>query len=66
MAGTWRGHDGDMAETWRGGQTASDRGMLSWSYDSVVPCYRLGRGEREVLRSSDKRCVVITDPEVRA
>ena len=38
--------------------------MLAWSYDSVVPCYRLARGEREVLRSSDKRCVVITDPEV--
>jgi hypothetical protein len=47
-----------------GRQPASDRGMLAWSYDSMVPCYRLARGEREVLRSSDKRCIVITDPEV--
>ena len=45
-------------------EVRSDKAMASWSYDTVVPCYRLARGEREALRSSDRRALVITDPEL--
>lgn len=38
--------------------------MLSWSYDSVVPAYRVTRETRSMMRTSDKRFVAITDPEI--
>jgi len=38
--------------------------MLTWSYDSLVPSYRLSRETRNVLRVSDARYIAITDPEM--
>lgn len=34
---------------------ASERAMLSWSYDSMVPCYRLVDGHRDLVKTTGKR-----------
>uniref|UniRef100_A0A7S1EIP6 Alpha 1,4-glycosyltransferase domain-containing protein n=3 Tax=Hemiselmis andersenii TaxID=464988 RepID=A0A7S1EIP6_HEMAN len=43
---------------------ASERAMLAWSYDSTVPCYRLSDGHRGLVKESQQRCIVVTDPEL--
>jgi hypothetical protein len=46
------------------GSPAADRAMLSWSYDSMVPCYKLTRQTRNLMRASQHRFLAVTDPEI--
>jgi len=46
------------------GTLMGERAMLAWSYDSLVPAYRLSRETRHLLRSADSRYVAITDTEL--
>jgi len=43
---------------------ASDRAMISWSYDTMTPAYAIPREHRAVLQTTESRFVAVTDAEL--